>query len=190
MKLKTLYLILCILGIVLPYWQFLPWGAQNGLHMPLFFHELFANRVSAFFGMDVLVSAAVLVVFMRTASSHSRPLVTGAGPATGRRIARSAAISLPARTQARAGAVPAVRCHAAPPLRQLPSILTGNQVWKNFAQSFKLEDVVDRIQIIRSTMDTQKCKHRIKYSEGFRATDSFGLKMSTNFRKLVDVSPR
>jgi hypothetical protein len=39
-------------------------------------------------------------------------------------------------------------------------------------------------------MDTQKCKHRIKYSEGFRATDSFGLKMSTNFRKLVDVSPR
>ena len=58
MKLKTLYLILCILGIVLPYWQFLPWGAQNGLHMPLFFHELFANRVSAFFGMDVLVWAS------------------------------------------------------------------------------------------------------------------------------------
>jgi hypothetical protein len=68
MKLKTLYHILCVLGIVLPYWQFLPWVAQNGLHMPLFFHELFANRVSAFFGMDVLVSAAVLVVFMRTES--------------------------------------------------------------------------------------------------------------------------
>jgi hypothetical protein len=72
MKLKTLYLVLCILGIVLPYWQFVPWAAQNGLHLPLFFHELFANRVSAFFGMDVLVSAAVLVVFMRTESLRLR----------------------------------------------------------------------------------------------------------------------
>src|ERR1700693_4131851 len=68
MKLKTLYLVLCILGIVLPYWQFVPSAAQNGLHMPLFFHQLFANRVCAFFGMDVLVSAAVLVVSMRTES--------------------------------------------------------------------------------------------------------------------------
>jgi hypothetical protein len=72
MKLKTLYLILCILGIVLPYGQFLPWAAQNGLHMRLFFPELFANRISAFFGMDVLVSAAVLVVFMRTESLRLR----------------------------------------------------------------------------------------------------------------------
>jgi hypothetical protein len=34
--------------------------------MPLFFHQLFANRISAFFGMDVFVSAAALLVFMRT----------------------------------------------------------------------------------------------------------------------------
>lgn len=72
MKLKTLYLVLCILGIVLPYWPFVPWAAQNGLHMPLFFRELFANRVGAFFGMDVLVSAAVLVVFIRTESLRLR----------------------------------------------------------------------------------------------------------------------
>jgi hypothetical protein len=39
-------------------------------------------------------------------------------------------------------------------------------------------------------MDIHECKHRTKYSEDFRATDSFGLKMSTNSRKLVDVSPR
>jgi hypothetical protein len=72
MKLKTLYLILCVLGIVLPYWEFLPWVAQNGLSLPLFFHLLFANRISAFFGMDVFVSAAVLVVFLRIESSHLR----------------------------------------------------------------------------------------------------------------------
>jgi Terpene cyclase DEP1 len=66
MKPKTIYLILCFIGLILTYWQFVPWVAQNGLNMPLFFHQLFANRISAFFGMDVFVSAAALLVFMRT----------------------------------------------------------------------------------------------------------------------------
>jgi len=70
MKLKTFYLILCVIGAVLPYWQFVLWVSQNGLSMPLFFHQLFANRMSSSFGMDVLVSAAVLVVFMRSESSR------------------------------------------------------------------------------------------------------------------------
>jgi hypothetical protein len=72
MKLKALYLILCVVGTALPYWQFLPWVSQNGLSMPLFFHQLFANRISSFFGLDLLVSAAVLVVFMRSESSRLR----------------------------------------------------------------------------------------------------------------------
>ncbi len=63
---KTVYLALCILGIVLPYWQFVPRVAANGLNMPLFFQQLFANRISAFFGMDVLVSAVALLVFVRS----------------------------------------------------------------------------------------------------------------------------
>src|ERR1700691_5212225 len=70
MKPKTFYLALSFLGAALPYWQFVPWVAQNGLNMPLFFHQLFANRISAFFGMDVFVSAATLLVFMRTESSQ------------------------------------------------------------------------------------------------------------------------
>lgn len=69
MKLKTIYLSLCVLGLVLPYWQFAPWVAANGLHLPLFFQQLFANRIGGFFGMDVLVSSVVLVVFMRAESS-------------------------------------------------------------------------------------------------------------------------
>ena len=65
MKPKTIYLILCILGVALPYWQFVPWVAANGLNMRLFFQELFANHIGAFFGMDVLVSAVALLVFAR-----------------------------------------------------------------------------------------------------------------------------
>ena len=63
MKLKMVYLVLCVLGAVLPLWQLAPWVAANGLDVALLFRQLFAQRVGAFFGMDVIVSAVVLAVF-------------------------------------------------------------------------------------------------------------------------------
>jgi hypothetical protein len=65
MSRKNVYLLLCVLGIAVPYSQFLPWLFQNGLDWRLFLASLAANRISLFFVADVLVSAAVLVVFMR-----------------------------------------------------------------------------------------------------------------------------
>jgi hypothetical protein len=65
MNRKFLYLVLCILGLVLPYSQFVPWVVENGLNMRLFVQQLFANRIGGFFGMDVLVSAIALVGFVR-----------------------------------------------------------------------------------------------------------------------------
>jgi hypothetical protein len=70
MKPKTLYLVLCVAGVALPYWQFLPWAVQHGLNLPLFARELFANRIGAFFGMDVIVSALALLVFTRIESAR------------------------------------------------------------------------------------------------------------------------
>ena len=60
MKPKTLYLALCVAGTILPYSQFIPFLQQHGLDLKLFLDQLFANRVSAFFGMDVIVSSLVL----------------------------------------------------------------------------------------------------------------------------------
>jgi hypothetical protein len=62
---KNIYLSLGILGAAIPYSQFVPWIMESGLHLGLLLHQLFANRISAFFGLDVLVSSAVLLVFMR-----------------------------------------------------------------------------------------------------------------------------
>jgi len=70
MKPKTLYLALCFLGAVLPYWKFLPWLAEHGLNPALFGQELFANRISGFFALDVIVSAVVLLVLIRVESSR------------------------------------------------------------------------------------------------------------------------
>ncbi|MGB8063976.1 MAG: DUF2834 domain-containing protein [Candidatus Sulfotelmatobacter sp.] len=72
MKPKTLYLVLCILGLVVPYAEFIPWALQHGLNLPLFVRELFANRIGAFFGMDVLVSAVVLIAFTRIEGKRVR----------------------------------------------------------------------------------------------------------------------
>ena len=70
MKPKTLYLVLCFAGVLLPYWQFVPWVLQHGLNMALFARELFANRIGAFFGMDVVVSAVALLAFTRIESAR------------------------------------------------------------------------------------------------------------------------
>ena len=64
MKLKHAYLILCVLGLLLPYWQFIPWALEHGINIPLFVHDLFETRIGGFFGFDVLVSAIVLCVFV------------------------------------------------------------------------------------------------------------------------------
>jgi hypothetical protein len=64
MRLRHLYLALCVLGAAVPYIQFLPWLMQHGLRLDLLVRELFATRVGAFFGLDVVVSAIVLFVFI------------------------------------------------------------------------------------------------------------------------------
>src|SRR5215471_6390503 len=72
MKPRHFYLILCVLGIVLPYSQFVPWLLEHGLNFGLFLRELFANRISAFFAMDVIVSAIVLIWFIQSEGKHLR----------------------------------------------------------------------------------------------------------------------
>ncbi|MCC5633574.1 DUF2834 domain-containing protein [Nostoc sphaeroides CHAB 2801] len=61
---KIIYLLLCVLGFVLPYSQFVPFILEQGLDIKLFFEQLFANRISGFFGMDVIVSSLVFWIFV------------------------------------------------------------------------------------------------------------------------------
>ena len=63
---QHLYLVLCILGTVLPCSQLLPFLADHGLNVSLLMNELFANRISSFFGLDVIVSSVVLWVLILT----------------------------------------------------------------------------------------------------------------------------
>ena len=68
MRLRHVYLALCVPGIALPYWKLVPWVMDHGLNLSLLFQELFATRIGAFFGLDVIVSAIVLLLFIVTES--------------------------------------------------------------------------------------------------------------------------
>jgi Terpene cyclase DEP1 len=68
MRLRHVYLLLCVVGAILPYYKLLPWILEHGLNLALLCQELFATRIGAFFGLDVIVSAIVLFVFIATES--------------------------------------------------------------------------------------------------------------------------
>jgi hypothetical protein len=61
---KRIYLFLCVLGVVLPYSQIVPWIRENGWSAASFFRLLFANGVSGACVLDVLVTSAIVVVFI------------------------------------------------------------------------------------------------------------------------------
>jgi lysylphosphatidylglycerol synthetase-like protein (DUF2156 family) len=65
-KVRHIYMVLCILGTALPLSQFVPWAIENGLNPPLLIQELFSTKIGAFFGLDVIVSAIALLVFIFT----------------------------------------------------------------------------------------------------------------------------
>ena len=63
---RTVYLLLSVLGAALPLSQLVPFLLEHGLDPRLLLEQLFANRISAFFGLDVIVSALVVLVLVGT----------------------------------------------------------------------------------------------------------------------------
>src|ERR1044072_337313 len=61
---KVIYFALCVAGTILPLSQFIPFLREHGFDLSLFFQQLFANPVSGFFGMDVIISSLTLWMFV------------------------------------------------------------------------------------------------------------------------------
>lgn len=58
------YLVLVLLGMLLPYGAFVPWLFANGFDFALLFSNAVANPISIFAWLDVLVSAVALLGFI------------------------------------------------------------------------------------------------------------------------------
>jgi hypothetical protein len=65
MTTRRLYFALFVAGAVIPMAAFVPWFAVHGLDTRLFVRQLFANRISTFFALDLLLTAVVVLQMAR-----------------------------------------------------------------------------------------------------------------------------
>lgn len=72
MKPRSVYLSLCFLGLLVPNSLFYPWLIDHGPNPRRFVQDMFANGVSAFFAVDVVLSALALGAFVLVESARLR----------------------------------------------------------------------------------------------------------------------
>jgi len=61
---KNVYLVLAIIGAILPYLFFFQFIQIEGFNIPLFIESLFVNGAAAGFSVDILVSSIVFWIYM------------------------------------------------------------------------------------------------------------------------------
>ena len=62
-KPKYIYLLLCLFGTILPYSQLIPLLMQGDFTLSLMINDLFINRVSTLFALDLFVTATTFLFF-------------------------------------------------------------------------------------------------------------------------------
>ena len=69
---RAAYIILAIIGFFLPYYFFSSFVMENGLDVQLMFSQLFANDISTFFAIDLIITAVVFLIFSYQESKRCR----------------------------------------------------------------------------------------------------------------------
>ncbi len=72
MKWTHVYLLLFLIGTVVPYWEFGGFIAAHGFDVSLMVEGMFASRMSRFFVYDVAISAVVLCVYVLRCKNDTR----------------------------------------------------------------------------------------------------------------------
>ena len=61
---KNIYLVLVLLGLLIPYYFLFTFLGSNGLNISLLVQQLFANNISTFFAVDLVISIIVFWIYM------------------------------------------------------------------------------------------------------------------------------
>ena len=64
MNRKNIYLTLAFIGLLAPYYFLFKFLGANGLDIPLLVGQLFANNISTFFALDLVISIIVFWVYL------------------------------------------------------------------------------------------------------------------------------
>ncbi len=70
---KKVYLVMTILGFILPYIFFIRFLTTHGFDLALLVEQLFVNDISTFFAADLLLTAVVFLIFLWV--DHKRRLL-------------------------------------------------------------------------------------------------------------------
>lgn len=70
---KNVYLVLAIVGAVVPYFFFVQFFADSGINLPAFISALFANSAAAGFTADLLITSLVFWIYMFSRSEGPAP---------------------------------------------------------------------------------------------------------------------
>ena len=61
---KYTYLSLSIIGIIVPFTQFVPWSLMYGFDMNLLVSSMFANYIASGISLDALIAAVAIILFI------------------------------------------------------------------------------------------------------------------------------
>ena len=67
---KTLSLLLAIAGLIAPYYSLAAFLLEHGFDLALLVQQLFANRISTFFAVDLIIASLVFWVFVYQESAR------------------------------------------------------------------------------------------------------------------------
>ena len=69
---RNVYLVLAIIGVLVPYVFFFRFLSANGLNVTLLIQHLFANDISTFFAVDLILSIIVFWIYMVSEATKLR----------------------------------------------------------------------------------------------------------------------
>ncbi len=69
---RNIYLLFALAGAIIPWIPAVLWLNERGINLSLFIQEAFANRISAFFTLDLLISGVFLLFVITTAIMSRR----------------------------------------------------------------------------------------------------------------------
>ena len=64
MNRKRMYVVLAVMGLVAPYYFFFTFLRADGWDISLLLNQLFANHISTFFAVDLILSVLVFWIYM------------------------------------------------------------------------------------------------------------------------------
>lgn len=69
---RKIYALLTLVGIILPFSQFLLWLTEYGFNVSLFIDQILANSLATFAWLDVIVTVIVIVVMVMNEGKNDK----------------------------------------------------------------------------------------------------------------------